>query len=550
MGTVFIAAGIVLADVRWAAIAWVLWVCFALWEYKQSGQDGKKPGIIHILIIAWLKFRQGLLASLLASQLLLPLIQFIHYSTRNVLQPQDSLILSLPPAQLIGLMFPNFGSSAEWTVYFGALPMLMLIVILTNRAYRRKASFWLFVFVFSLVISLGSALPGAEFLAALPGFSLLRVPPRVLLLAGISLAVLTGLGLQSLSEREIEVEQPAMRLGLVGYISLVSIFAIVFGTAGEPAGFLWGGGLTLITGIALLLLVSKKLKNRVWLIMLICLLIIDLNISSISMLRFRDESSVLLESKQFVTAIRASQDIPGRCYSSSYSLPQEVAAKYELRLADGINPLQLAAYTEYMQHATGVTSDTYSVTMPAYKTGNPEIDNILSEPNPVLLGYLNVPTVISAYALNVDGLQLQTQSGSTFIYSNIKARPAAWVQSGLVLDENESVHTATIVLYSPNKVVIQASGPGVLILADPMYPGWKASVDGNSAEIETVGGLLRGISLPAGNHTIKFFFRPILVYLGCALQIIVLLGLLVSNLYKKQKTARLFYKDVSNGGNV
>ena len=173
--TTLFAAGIVLADVRWAVMAWILWVLFAFWGTQEANLAGKQSISGLFLKMVWLKFRQGLLAFLLASPLLLPLLQFIYYSTRNVLEPQDFLVLSLPPAQLIGVLFPNFAGSAEWTIYFGVIPVLLLVVILTSRASWLKARFWVVVFFVSLVISLGEALPGAEFVAALPGFSLLRV---------------------------------------------------------------------------------------------------------------------------------------------------------------------------------------------------------------------------------------------------------------------------------------------------------------------------------------------------------------------------------------
>jgi uncharacterized membrane protein YfhO len=46
------------------------------------------------------------------------------------------------------------------------------------------------------------------------------------------------------------------------------------------------------------------------------------------------------------------------------------------------------------------------------------------------------------------------------------------------------------------------------VLTDVQYPGWKATVDGKSADIERVDYLLRGVVVPAGTHTVEFSYEP------------------------------------------
>ena len=43
-----------------------------------------------------------------------------------------------------------------------------------------------------------------------------------------------------------------------------------------------------------------------------------------------------------------------------------------------------------------------------------------------------------------------------------------------------------------------------------------ASTDGEPAPLETVAGVLRGVELEPGLHTVAFTFRPWTVYLGLA----------------------------------
>lgn len=70
---------------------------------------------------------------------------------------------------------------------------------------------------------------------------------------------------------------------------------------------------------------------------------------------------------------------------------------------------------------------------------------------------------------------------------------------------------------------------GMVILSDTWFPGWTATVDGKRAKIEKAYGMLRGLVVEAGSHTIEMHYRPLGVYIGAGLSLlacgIVLLGL-------------------------
>ncbi|WP_431213303.1 YfhO family protein [Puia sp. P3] len=48
--------------------------------------------------------------------------------------------------------------------------------------------------------------------------------------------------------------------------------------------------------------------------------------------------------------------------------------------------------------------------------------------------------------------------------------------------------------------------------------GWRAWIDNKEAPIIRTNYVLRGLSVPAGRHIIRFFFRPLSFYLGRQLQ--------------------------------
>lgn len=62
--------------------------------------------------------------------------------------------------------------------------------------------------------------------------------------------------------------------------------------------------------------------------------------------------------------------------------------------------------------------------------------------------------------------------------------------------------------------VASGSRPGLLILADLFYPGWRAELDGQPVEILRVNYVLRGIALPPGEHRVVFRFAPTSLYTG------------------------------------
>jgi arylsulfatase A-like enzyme len=80
-------------------------------------------------------------------------------------------------------------------------------------------------------------------------------------------------------------------------------------------------------------------------------------------------------------------------------------------------------------------------------------------------------------------------------------------------------------------VVIEAEAPepGLLVLTDTCYPGWRASVDGAPAPILGANYLFRGVELTPGKHVIEFRFHSPAYRVGAAisaafLAAVVLLG--------------------------
>jgi hypothetical protein len=214
----------------------------------------------------------------------------------------------------------------------------------------------------------------------------------------------------------------------------------------------------------------------------------------------------------------------GRTFSPSYSLPYQTVAQSGLEAVDGINPLQLWEYRDYMSEATGFSKTEYSVTLPPFPSGDP------TEPwqmtfDSEKLAKLNVSHVISAYPLQQDHLTLAWVKDEAYIYRMDSTRPRAWIEY-----EGAGRTTWTPVdsiEWTPNWIAVNVNGPGKLVLSELAYPGWQVSLNSEKVEIEVVDAIFRGVDLPAGHHVVTFRFLPWTVFVGIGITFLALISLIV-----------------------
>lgn len=78
---------------------------------------------------------------------------------------------------------------------------------------------------------------------------------------------------------------------------------------------------------------------------------------------------------------------------------------------------------------------------------------------------------------------------------------------------------AKVVWTNPNEVTIDCSpiSSSILVFTQTYANGWEAHVDGQPTKILRANYLFQGVKLTPGKHIIKFEYRPISFYFGCAL---------------------------------
>lgn len=97
---------------------------------------------------------------------------------------------------------------------------------------------------------------------------------------------------------------------------------------------------------------------------------------------------------------------------------------------------------------------------------------------------------------------------------------------------------------------VASDGPTMLVTAFNHAPGWTVTVDGRAADIVEPDGAFLGVQLPAGDHDVRFEYRPPGLVAGAALSLVGVLGCVVVLMWPRWGTAvtRRFRRDASAGG--
>jgi hypothetical protein len=465
----------------------------------------------------------SLTAMLVAAPLALPLIQYTTLSTRRFLSAGDQELFALPLVRMFGLALP-LSDVPEYVIYIGLVLLTLLLagVVLRSRPARR----WGMSAVFFMMLSLGSATPLYSLLAVLPGFDLLRVPARYVALAAIAVA-LGGAHALDMLVGQVHPANLVKRLNLIS-VGLVSVFlalATLF-FRGQDDGLAASIEVGLSgLGALILILAGKRLGKfrRLYPALWLTLVFLDLMWMNTRILEVRP--AAWENNPAWMEEIEPAGWGQRRVFSPSYSLGQDRAALHQIEMVGGVHPLQLSAYYAYVAEAAGFDPDQYSVTVPPFPAGDPSIPwavNLDSR----RLGKLNVEYILSDYPLSNPDLNLISDQ-DMYVYVNLPYRPRAWVEP-----EADSQRWASVeqISWSPNRIVVQATGPGQLVLSEVDYPGWSVTSNGELIDSILYDGLLRSVQLAEGQQQVEWVYRPILTWVGLGSWGVLILSLAVIRL--------------------
>jgi uncharacterized membrane protein YfhO len=100
---------------------------------------------------------------------------------------------------------------------------------------------------------------------------------------------------------------------------------------------------------------------------------------------------------------------------------------------------------------------------------------------------------------------------------------------------------ATIERYSGRTVTLRvdAACPGLLVLSDTYFPGWKAAVNGEERMIHPTDGAFRGVAVPKGTSRVELHYEPRSFSTGIVLAVVGLVAFAVVWLVSRLRIRRV-----------
>jgi len=503
----------------------------------------------------------------LSALLLLPAYQMSQHTPRAQLPYQEAAQFSLHPAQLVGLLVPNYfgrDPALHWgpwerveTGYIGIITLMLALIGALLYRHRLKGYF-VGLGIVSLLLAMGGyTLLHGWLYATTPGFSQLRAPARFILLLDFSLAALAAFGLNQLlhplSPKTKTVLSKLLKVltwslgGLIVVAAPLSYYAMLVTQDRNPAIFNRATGaaagvatfaIFAVAALVVLHLVNNGSLREKWAGLVIIGLIgldlftlgynVDVGHTNPVAGFEHPEALAFLKNDPSLHRLEVTTDV-------WHAWQPNTAMLYGLYDAWGLyNPLTLADTTLYWSAAAPRNSGRYNFLGIKYiiasKAGAPADGNIVSvfEGDPQINIYLNLDALAPVLFVG----QARVVAGHDAAWEAILSEdfdPARTVilESGQPLNTQPNSSLA-IVQHSLHTITVsvKTDRPGYLVLPHAYYPGWQATINGRPQPVRRANYAFRAVYVPAGSHTVRFLFDPFIWKVGVGISGVTLLILL------------------------
>jgi hypothetical protein len=524
----------------------------------------------------------------------LPSVELVRQTTRARLIDSsygagyEWTIQSAPdlPMQMLALAGPQFWTGTAWEgvgawgVLWTAVAILA-VCLCRGPDVRLHASVLLFMVLFTL----GAQTPLYPVLrSVLPGLSLMRIPSRILLFSGLSLAVLAGRLTAWLLSEEATPLQFRRAAGLMVGVTAFALALTYKG--GLPANPYWlllmlvGPGLAAVLWLRGLHQTTSPRLAAAWLLLLVA----DLWGQHWQLLQTRPVDQIYPDNDavRFLAAHPGSYRIldepfkPGPQYATCTPVTQALCYLRQLHGLRAMNVTNLYEYRQFLQYVSGIDKpppiDDLMVLGPI---AHPQLLDLLAvryrfrpadSPLPPTeergwrfverltdthiheeVGYLpggfvdvgpfdvyerTTPTPRVLLVSEVEPLPPPAERLPTLLGVDVRRvafldNPTAPGAPLPALSGDAEVGTAEIVIDEPDRVVVEAdlTRPGCLVLLDVWYPGWQCrTAEGRELPVWRADGLFRAVELPAGRQRVEFVFRPTMLRIGASVSLASLAG--------------------------
>jgi hypothetical protein len=197
-----------------------------------------------------------------------------------------------------------------------------------------------------------------------------------------------------------------------------------------------------------------------------------------------------------------------RVFNSSGDWTQESRTSYFHKSIGGYHPAKLRIYQDIIEkYLSAGNQNVLNMLNAKYIVfGNPQTNQEQLQPNPYAYGHCWLVKNVRLVNGPVEEIQTigNTNLRDTAIvqkeFSNVVAEPL-W----------DSAATIKLTKFDNDTMDYSFNGakPQFAVFSEVYYPyGWNAYVDGKKVEYCKTDYVLRGLSLPAGQHAVKFIFEP------------------------------------------
>jgi len=476
-----------------------------------------------------------------------------------------------------GVKSPAYWGSLPSTsgpIYFGAV--ICFLFFLGFFANRKSISIWigLSVLLFFL-LSLGKNFEGFNrlFFDYFPLYNKFRTPNSILTVSSILIPLFAILGMRNIliaEDRSRFLKPLFITAGGLGLFCLLMAFLgpgmFDFSNANDPRyaqmGFdiealkqdrvsllrnsaLRSFAFILIAATALYLYLKDKLKKEYLFVVLAALVVFDLIPIGKRYLGSEEFVPSRTYKNNFVARdvdkqILQDKDPHYRVMDYSIDVFNSSSSSYFHKTIGGNHAAKLQRIQDVIErHIANNNQSVFNMLNTKYYIA-PQGDKIIAQRNPAALGnawFVNTLTQVNSANEEIDALGKIDPAGEAVIHKEF----ASYASQGSFQKNG----TIKLTSYAPDKIVYQSnsSSDQFAVFSEIWYgpnKGWQAWIDGKKVEHARVNYILRGLSVPAGNHEIIFEFNPSLFKTGELISLIsCLIFLLLSGFYlfRRYKTA-------------
>lgn len=513
-----------------------------------------------------------LIAGALAAAQILPTLELKAYSPRAAgVNYEDLVTRSLPVRDLLTFVSPHLfgtplaGYMGPWAYFqYGYVAALGLVFAVVGATRVRDGSvmFFLVLGLAAVVLALGGYTPVYRALAPVPGFNWFRSPQRWLGPLALSLAVLSGLGWDTLAERRGRTARTCAWAAAA--VALVCVLAAAWGWVARPAleryalstmVEAWGGH---VPGFMLRRVVdgavrSAALSAGCWaLAALVCaamakglrggpagvaailLVAVDLSVFGIA-LTAKACSTYFTDTPAAAAALLTRPGLHRFCPLDKgdvmATLRENVPSLYGLYSVSGhlgqIAPtrsVRLARAASANSAVRDVMGVRYVIA--AAKTGHEPF--VAGAPRAGVIENRDVwPRCFVAshvrQGLSGEEVAAEILAGRLRRCEALLERRGPWAGAE---------GTARAASYAAHRVEVDArlERDGLVVLSDTWQPGWRAYVDGRRAPVVVANYAFRAVPVPRGHRRVCFAYAPRSFAFGACLSLLALAALAATTL--------------------